>query len=131
MMAIDNCCRKYRCTWLTTAKRYHHPHCGFSSKKVQIFSLCVSSNTSNLSLLIKIFGIQSNSFRYSCLIFSVMWWNISSYSTLYFSTAKTTETSILLFLLIRIFFYSARKIPNQHQIFLFFKYKTLRFIGDS
>ena len=130
MMAIDNCCRKYRCTWLTTAKRYHQPNCCFSSKKVQIFSLCVSSNTTNLSLLIKIFGIQSNIFRYS---FFLLCGEIFHHTAHCISQQRKQQKQVFCSFCLSgfFFFYSARKIPNQHQIFLFFECKTLRFIGDS
>ena len=130
MMAIDNCCRKYRCTWLTTAKRYHHPHCGFSSKKVQIFSLCVSSNTTNLSLLIKIFGIQSNSFRYSHVWFFLLCGEIFRHTAHCISQQRKQRKQVFCsFCLLGFFFTVQEKFPTN--IRFFFSLNTKPYDSDS
>ena len=119
MMAIDNCCSKYRCTWLTTAKRYRHPNCCFSSKKVQIFSLCVSSNTTNLSLLIKIFDIQSNIFRYSYVWFFLLCGEIFHHTAHCISQQRKQQKQVFCFFCLSgFFFFTVReKFPTNIRFF--------------
>ena len=59
-----------------------------------------------------------------CLRFSVIWRNILTYSTFFFSSIKTAKTCfVLLVLLIRIFFSKGRKNSNNYQGQFLFEYK--------
>ena len=111
------------------AKLCCHWLCSISFNKVQFFlaNLCLSNwNSKSVIVTNKVpWHSKKHLLLFIYLLFSVMWQNLLTDNTLFFSTMKTATTKFLSFFYYLLgFVCNATKISNKHQILCLFKYEN-------